>query len=216
MIGVLYDLLTAIAERRLFRSIRQELLAPLCGSVVEVGAGTGLNFLHYGAGVRVLAVEPDPSMAARARKRLDKAGAAIELRQGGDELLEGLSEGSVDAVVFTLVLCSVDDPLRALMRARRVLHPRRGTLIVFEHVRSPGHLGRWQDRLTPWWERITDGCHLNRETIQLIARAGYDTSALVERRISRVLPIQHVLIGTASPRLQMDDGSGNAQFTSDV
>ncbi len=60
------------------------------------------------------------------------------------------------AVVFTLVLCSVASPDRALAKARRVLRPD-GRLIVLEHVRGRGRLACWQDRLAPVWSRLNAG-----------------------------------------------------------
>ncbi|HVA37650.1 MAG TPA: methyltransferase domain-containing protein [Candidatus Dormibacteraeota bacterium] len=199
MNGTLYDALTWMIERSMLGPLRRELLASLTGAVVEVGAGTGLNFRYYAPEARVLAMEPDPSMARRASKRAAAAQAAIELRVGDDAMLETLPPQSVDAVVFVLVLCTIDDPLRALRRAARVLKPR-GRLVVMEHVRSPGRLGRWQDRLAPVWRRLADGCSLNRDTAALLAQAGFETAGVRERRISRIAPIQHLIVGAAYSR----------------
>jgi len=81
-------------------------------------------------------------------------------------------DASLDAVVFTLVLCTVSDPDRALAEARRVLRPG-GRLIVLEHVRSSGSLARRQDRLAPPWSRLIPGCHLDRDTATAVERAGF-------------------------------------------
>jgi ubiquinone/menaquinone biosynthesis C-methylase UbiE len=85
-----------------------------------------------------------------------------------------LEDSSADAVVFTCVLCSVQDPDLALAEARRVLKPG-GTLAVLEHVRGTDELARWQDRVTPLWARLMGGCHPNRDIEALIARAGFTT-----------------------------------------
>jgi SAM-dependent methyltransferase len=84
-------------------------------------------------------------------------------------------DASLDTVVFTLVLCSVTDPARALAEARRVLRPS-GTLIVLEHIRGTGSLARWQDRLTPVWSLLNAGCHLNRDITAAIEKAGFTLS----------------------------------------
>jgi ubiquinone/menaquinone biosynthesis C-methylase UbiE len=113
---------------------------------------------------------------------LSQSAATIQLEHAGDERLDALRPHSFDAVVFTLVLCTVNDPLQTLSRARSVLRPE-GKLVVLEHVRSNGALGKFQDRVRPVWERIAGGCRLNRDTRSLIARAGFDVSTLRDIRI---------------------------------
>ena len=81
-------------------------------------------------------------------------------------------DGSFDAVVCTLVLCTVADPSRALSEAARVLRPG-GRLVVLEHVRGTGRLARWQDRITPLFSRMAGGCHPNRDTRAAIEKAGF-------------------------------------------
>lgn len=82
-------------------------------------------------------------------------------------------DDSFDTVVCTLVLCTVDDPDRAIAEVRRVLKPG-GRLLLIEHVRSHDpRIARWQDRVTPLWKRIGHGCHPNRDTAAALARAGF-------------------------------------------
>lgn len=168
-----YDGLTAAGERRL-RPFRERLVGLAEGRVLEIGAGTGANFPYYRRADSVLALEPDPYMRRRAWRRLQGLGL-----QGTIRLVPGLAEelpledASVDHVVCTLVLCSVDDPARSLAEVRRVLRPG-GSLRFLEHVRfEEGWKGWLQDRLTPLWRRLFGGCHLNRRTLDSIARAGF-------------------------------------------
>ena len=121
----------------------------------DVGAGTGANLPHLRSASRVVAAEPDPEMRKRIAAKL--AGAPVPAEITGD-VAEALQEpdASLDALVFTQVLCTVSDPGRALAEARRVLRPG-GRLIVLEHVRGSGSLARWQDRLTPLWSRLIPG-----------------------------------------------------------
>src|SRR5579875_1690430 len=144
--------------------LRKELLAPLRGTIVDVGAGTGANFIHFSEGANVIALEPDRSMASRIRLKLRRARAKIDVR---------IAERSIDAVVTTLVLCTVADPAVTLRRIKRVLKPT-GKLVVLEHVRSQGTMGKVQDVIAPAWRAIGDGCNLNRNTKTTIAEAGFD------------------------------------------
>ena len=120
------------------------------GEVLEIGAGTGKNLPVYGAAKRVVALEPDPAMRARAQAAVLEARVPVEVVEG-DGMALPFPDASFDTVVFSLVLCTVPDVERALAEARRVLRPG-GTLRFYEHVRaSDPRLARWQDRLErPW------------------------------------------------------------------
>lgn len=153
---------------------RKRALAGLTGSVIEVGAGNGLNFAHYPAGVtRVLAVEPASYLRRIAGECAGRALVAIEVRDGTAERLPG-PDGSFDAAVMTLVLCSVADQRVALAEVRRVVRPG-GELRFVEHVRAgtPG-LRRVQRALDATvWPALGGGCHVGRDTLAAIAGAGF-------------------------------------------
>src|SRR6478609_787145 len=109
-----YDPLLTLGELTGMRRRRRDLLAPARGRVVELGAGTGLNLRHYPNGLEALIlVEPDPAMRRRLARRVARRGAAAEIVDASAERLP-LADQSVDTVVATLVLCTVDDPERAL------------------------------------------------------------------------------------------------------
>lgn len=156
--------------------LRRRNLAGLKGTVVEVGAGDGANFGHYPAEVeRIVAVEPEPYLRERAAAHADER---VELRDARADHLP-LRTGEADAVVFTLVLCSVDQA-RALAEARRVLRPG-GELRFLEHVRAPepGARRRWQRALDlTVWPRLAGGCHVSRDTVAEIAGAGFTITEL--------------------------------------
>ena len=153
---------------------RQRALAGLTGSVIEVGAGNGLNFAHYPAGVTgVLAVEPDPYLRRIAGEHAGHAPVAVEVRDGVAERLPG-ADGSFDAAVVTLVLCSVADQRTVLTEVRRVIRPG-GQLRFIEHVGAdtPG-LRRVQRVLDATvWPPLGGGCHVSRDTLATIAGAGF-------------------------------------------
>jgi ubiquinone/menaquinone biosynthesis C-methylase UbiE len=166
-----YDPLTRPLERAVLAEHRARLLAGLDGQVLDVGAGTGANLPYLRRATRVVAAEPDTAMRRRLAARLAQVAVPVEVSSDPAEQLR-YPDASFDAVVFTLVLCSVTSPDRALAEARRVLRPS-GRLIVLEHVRGVGTLARWQDRLTPLWSLLNAGCHPGRDTSAAIERAGF-------------------------------------------
>ena len=162
---------TRIAEpmnRRRIAPIAHELLGGLTGDVLEIGAGNGATFRHYSNAARVLALEPDPHMRRHAAPNLRPN---IRLEAGAGERLPA-SDASVDAVVVSLVLCTVHDVARTLAEVRRVLKPG-GTFVFIEHVRSGGVMGRLQDLSQPVYGWTAGGCHWNRRTEEAIGDAGF-------------------------------------------
>ena len=151
---------------------RRRLLAGLTGRILEIGAGNGPNFLHYPATVtQVLAVEPEPYLRRLALAAARQAPVPIRVVAGTAEVLP-TPDASFDAVVASLVLCTVADPDQALAEVRRVLRPG-GMLRFYEHVRaSDPRLARWQDRLERPWGWLVGGCHPNRDTVAAIGAAG--------------------------------------------
>jgi ubiquinone/menaquinone biosynthesis C-methylase UbiE len=144
--------------------------------VVEVGAGNGLNFVHYPAAVtEVVAVEPEAYLREKA---IARAGARITVVDGTAEALP-LEDASVDAVVVSLVLCSVPSQAAALAEARRVLKPG-GELRFYEHVIShrPAKAAFQRAFTKTLWKRMAAGCHLDRDTGRAIADAGFEITEL--------------------------------------
>jgi ubiquinone/menaquinone biosynthesis C-methylase UbiE len=172
-----YRLFGGLADRGGFADQRRRLLAGAQGVVVEIGAGTGLNFPWYPAGVEVVATEPDLHMLRGARRAARKAEANLSLREAPAESLP-FPSGSADTVVSTLVLCSVLDQAAVLAEVGRVLRPG-GRLLLLEHVRSsdPALAGE-QDRRERTQVRFAGGCHPNRDTLAAVAAAGFETGAV--------------------------------------
>jgi ubiquinone/menaquinone biosynthesis C-methylase UbiE len=174
---------------------RRRLLAGLTGRVLEVGAGNGLNFPHYPATVTgVLAVEPEPYLRRQALAAARQAPVPIRVTDGTAEALP-TPDATVDAVVASLVLCTVTDPQQALAETRRVLRPG-GTLRFYEHVRATDpRLARWQDRLERPWGWLVGGCHPNRDTVAAITAAGLQVVQLDRFDLQAMPPLArpHVL-----------------------
>ena len=155
------------------REHRQSLLAGLSGTVLEVGAGNGLNFPHYPAAVRhVVALEPDRYLLAQAARRVNDGVVRVSLVKGDVHRLP-LPDESMDAVICSLVLCSVPSLEGALTQVQRVLR-RGGQLRFFEHVAATtagkSRLQRWID---PFWSKVVGGCTLTRDTETEIRNCGF-------------------------------------------
>ncbi|ARF53311.1 class I SAM-dependent methyltransferase [Streptomyces gilvosporeus] len=169
----LYPRINAFAEAHGSLEHRRELLEGARGRVVEIGAGTGANFRHYGPGVvQVIAVEPEPRLRALAERAAEAASVPVDVLPGWAEELP-VEDHSADVVVASLVLCTIADVPAALAEAARVLKPT-GELRFYEHLRSnrPGFF-RLQRLLNPLWRRLGGGCNLTRDTERAIARAGF-------------------------------------------
>jgi ubiquinone/menaquinone biosynthesis C-methylase UbiE len=158
-------------EERGGRELRQELLRGLSGRVIEVGAGTGLNFPHYPAPVReVVAVEPEPRLRSLAATAATAAPVPVRVVDGTAAELPG-ADGEFDAVVVSGVLCSVADVPAALAEFGRVLRPG-GELRFWEHVRSKDPLfARYQQAADLVWPHLMGGCRVQRQTQEAIAQA---------------------------------------------
>jgi ubiquinone/menaquinone biosynthesis C-methylase UbiE len=163
------------ADRRGAVDHRRRLLEGVTGRVVEVGAGSGLNFAHYPATVtEVLAIEPEPTLRAAAERAATTAPVRVTVSEGAAEALP-LADGEVDAAVASLVLCSVADQARALAEARRVLRPG-GELRFYEHVIAERHPMRAILQLADHsglWPALCGGCHPARDTAAAIEAAGF-------------------------------------------
>ena len=163
---------------------RQRLLAGLSGSVLEIGAGNGLNFRHYPPTVtRVVAVEPEPHLRELAQISAAAAAVPIMVTDGTAERIPA-SDGEYDAVVATLMLCSVGDPVLALREMRRVLRPG-GELRFMEHVLAASAGGRGIQRLADatCWPLCFGGCHASRDAVAAIEAAGFRVGDVVRYQL---------------------------------
>lgn len=194
-----YARLSRVMERELGEH-RRQLVAGLSGEVIEVGAGNGLNFRYYPPEVtRVVAVEPEPHLRELAR-RAAAAPAVVEVVDGVADALPA-PDGSMDAAVASLVLCSVPDQAAALAEIVRVLRPG-GELRFFEHVAAEtSALARVQRGLDATvWPRLAGGCHTARRTLDAIERAGFDVVSLRQLTLPDTrlrLPTSPHIVGVA-------------------
>jgi ubiquinone/menaquinone biosynthesis C-methylase UbiE len=170
----IYPRVLAAAERHGASEHRKELLAGLSGRVIEVGAGTGVNFRHYPPSVlELVATEPESYLRSEAIRATPTATAPVRVVDAVAEAIP-MESASFDAAVSSLVLCSVGDPARALAELFRVIRPG-GQLRFYEHVRgSSRSLARLQQVVdATFWPLVAGGCHTSRQTRATIEHAGF-------------------------------------------
>lgn len=153
--------------------------------IVGLGPGTDLMFLPPTV-TSVAAVEPEVAMRRMAGALARRCGVEVDILDGVGEAIP-FPDNSFDSVHVGLVLCSVDDVAATLSEIRRVLAPG-GRLVVLEHVRGDGLMGRFQDLIAKPWSWLASGCEPNRRTVEAIAAAGFDTSGLLSIRRTLVPP----------------------------
>lgn len=176
---------------------RRRLLSGLRGQVIEVGAGSGINFGLYPDTVdHVLAVEPEEVLRGEALDGAVRASVPVTVVDAVAGRLPA-DDASLDAVVASLVLCSVPDQARALAEFRRVLRPG-GELRFYEHVVARSALAACAQRVADelLWPLVAGGCHLSRDTGAAIQRAGFTIEHCERFTFSPgapVPPIPHIL-----------------------
>jgi SAM-dependent methyltransferase len=173
--------------------------ADLPATLVEIGPGVGANMRYLSASTHLIAVEPNRYMHTRLRRAARAVGVDLEIRSIVAERLD-LPDASVDAVISSLVLCSVRDPDLVLAEIRRVLRPG-GRFSFAEHVAARrGSPTRWaQRRLRRPWAYLFEGCSCERDLESVILRAGFTSVELDHYRIhSPFLPFNTHIAGTAT------------------
>lgn len=177
------DALCAKADAQGYADIRRELVRDLPGRVLEVGCGTGAMFAYYGSDTEIDAIEPEEDFLSLAVSKAEKSSSGKVRARHGDGMRLDFPEATFDAVVFSLVLCSVPSVERVLAEAFRVLR-HGGKLRALEHVSSEGLIGHPLMNVTnPLWLMLNkQGCNWNRNPLEQMGRTGF--------RIDDVRPFQ--------------------------
>lgn len=154
---------------------RQKIVPLATGEVLEIGFGSGLNVPHYDTAKvdKIWALEPSAGMRRKATAMVRSAAVEIEfLALPGEQI--PLPDASVDTVLVTYSLCTIEDAVLALEGMRRVLRPG-GRLLFCEHGLAPDEsVRRWQHRLNAPWRAVAGGCNMNRDIPAMINAAGFD------------------------------------------
>lgn len=170
-----YDNIMRDAEDKCLRDWRRLLLQNISGDVLELGSGTGANLEFYPDTVkRLVLIEPNAHMRQKLKIKSSRC------KQTNIEILNNKAESivfadeSFDAVICTLVLCSVNHLEKTLSEVYRILRPQ-GKLYFIEHVAATHNIKRyqWQRRLAFFWKHIAAGCHITRHTEDAIIQAGF-------------------------------------------
>jgi SAM-dependent methyltransferase len=182
-----YRLGMPVFDRLFYRRFRREAMSHATGRLLLVGLGPGTDLLFLPPEVTsVAAVEPDAAMRRMATALARRHGIAVDVVAGVGESIP-FPDNSFDSVHVGLVLCSVDDVAATLAEIRRVLTPG-GRLVVLEHVRGDGWMGRFQDLIAGPWSWLASGCEPNRRTVDAIVAAGFDIGGLRSVRRTLVPP----------------------------
>ncbi len=171
---------------------KRVLLGELSGNVLEIGPGTGVNLRYYPATIRWIGIEPNPFMHPYLQREAERLGMEIELREGRAERLD-VPDHSIDAVVSTLVLCSVPEVPETLGEILRVLRPG-GRFIFIEHVAAPP--GTWLRRVQRWARPVSsalaDGCCPDREIWLALETGGFEHLTLESFRVPIPITSPHI------------------------
>lgn len=169
-----YDtFMSPLEKNKTFQSQRKQLIKKAVGKVLEIGAGTGINFSYYTHSIEcVVETDPNPEMIKKAGPKTRDSLVPLEVQTASAENLP-FADQSFDTVIGTLVFCTIPHPEVALKEIYRVLKPG-GKLLLFEHVEMKQPiLKASQHLLTPLWKQLCDGCHLNRDTLGLIEESPF-------------------------------------------
>nr|WP_082108467.1 class I SAM-dependent methyltransferase [Mycobacterium sp. UM_NZ2] len=202
-------------DRLFYRRYRRTAMSYAMGRLLMIGLGPGADLMFLPAAVTsVTAVEPEPAMRRMAAAVARRRGVPVDIVDGVGESIP-FPDNSFDSVHVGLVLCSVDDVDATLGEIRRVLAPG-GRLVVLEHVRGEGAMGRFQDLIARPWAWLASGCRPNRRTLDAIAAAGFDTTALTSIRRTPVPPpctpqLQGFATVVGEPPSSRERGLGNVE-----
>jgi SAM-dependent methyltransferase len=170
--STLYPSSNRPGERMLLAPLRRRLFSRAIGEVLDIACGDGVNFAHIPAACEITAGDLSAPQVSAARATGSALGRAIDYLIFDAEALP-FPDHSFDTVISSMALCSYRDPVQALREMARVTRAD-GRILLLEHGRSSfPPLAAWQDAI----ERRRgnhDGCHQNREPLQLAREAGLE------------------------------------------
>jgi ubiquinone/menaquinone biosynthesis C-methylase UbiE len=196
-----YDTRIAPLERKFLERLRREAIEalPAGGRMLELGAGTGLNFQFYDPHTNGVATEPSTPMLRIAVQKEKPEGVCL-IQSCGEQL--PFADGSFDSALATLVLCSVKSPESVFRELRRVVKLG-GHISLLEHVRPDGLLGLAFD-LGNLITVPLFGDHLNRRTVEYVRKAGFEVTSVKKLRWG-IMNLITCVNTISDPRSQIPD-----------
>lgn len=177
---------------------RSRIVPKATGEVLEIGIGSGLNLQFYDPETvsSIVGVDPAAEMQTLGRKRAAAINIPVEMVAVDVQGIHAETD-RFDTIVMTFTLCSINDPISALQEMGRILKPG-GRLLFCEHGLAPDpSVERWQHQLTPLWQPIAGGCHLNRDIPALIEAGGFIIEDLSAEYLPGPRPMTYVYSGWA-------------------
>ncbi len=180
----IYDAFMNYFEKKGLKEMRKRVLEGVRGRVLELGPGTGVNLKFYSKehiqSLTFVDLNFKSSLEEKARKKCPN----ITLIKGDAQHLP-FEDKTFDSVVFTLVMCSVDDPFIGLGEVRRVLKDD-GSIHFIEHVEpEKGRLKSLFNSINPAWHSFSGGCNLNRDTEKTLEDAGFKLK-IMDKKFSNI------------------------------
>ncbi len=176
---ILPHVLDCACATKPIRKQREKIIPLAHGDVVEIGIGSGHNLPYYDQDkvTKLIGIDPDEYVWKKAAPNRAKFHKPLErLGLSGENI--PLPDACADTVVVTYSLCTIPDPIKALGEMRRLLKPN-AKLLFCEHGQAPeASIHKWQNRIDPFWKRISGGCHSGRDIPKLLQTAGLSIDVL--------------------------------------
>ncbi len=153
---------------------RKKVVHQAYGNILEIGIGTGNNIPFYDKSKvsKIIGLDPSENLSKIAKIKSQKYNLKIEHLKNYAEDLD-LKDETIDSVLITYTLCSIENEEKSLSEIKRVLKPD-GILIFCEHGLAPDYrISKWQNLLTPISKKLAGGCCLNKNIYNLIQNNGF-------------------------------------------
>lgn len=166
----IYDSFMSIFEKNGLSFYRKDLLRKAKGHVLEIGPGTGANLDYYNFNIisKITFLEPEFNKTLKSKIKFNN----FDFIEGDVQNLP-FKDNSFDTIVFTLIFCSIKDYEKGLNEIKRVLK-KNGIVLFIEHIEPKNQPLKGLFNFTnPLWNKIANGCNLNRNTLDYIENVGF-------------------------------------------
>tara|TARA_B100000927_G_scaffold285222_2_gene275055 strand:+ start:518 stop:1141 length:624 start_codon:yes stop_codon:yes gene_type:complete len=176
---VLPKLLDTCCSTKPINYQRKKIVPNAAGTVLEIGIGSGLNIPYYNLSSidKIYGLDPSQELCELALKNANNHEIEIKLLVNGAEEIE-LKSKSIDTVLITYTLCSINNLQQSLKEIKRVMKPN-AVLMFCEHGIAPDiKTIKWQNRINPLWGKLFGGCNINRDIPNILSSSGFNINNL--------------------------------------